>query len=382
MGQGSKRSQVSPFIVMDIMREANELEAKGKNIIHMEVGQPSTCAPHRALRAASEVLLKERLGYTEALGNIDLRRKISQFYSARYDLEIDVNRIIVTTGASGGLQLAFLSLFDAGERVALTEPCYPGYRNMLSSMNIGIEKLSIGPECDFRLNVEILEKMSKRIDGLLMSSPGNPTGSMTSAKQFELIVSWCQENQVKLISDEIYHGIEYEEPAITAVNFDSDSIVINSFSKYFSMTGWRLGWMIVPEDLIRSVECLAQNMFISPPTLSQIAASAAFDCYAEAEENVKRYAKNRSILMSELPSSGLDKLAPADGAFYIYADVAHLTNDSVGFCNRMLEDIGVACTPGLDFDPDRGGSTLRLSFAGAQEDMIGACKRIKVWLKN
>lgn len=381
MGQGSKRSQVSPFIVMDIMREANELEAKGKNIIHMEVGQPSTSAPRRALRTAREVLLKERLGYTEALGDIDLRRKISQFYSARYDLEIDVNRIIVTTGASGGLQLAFLSLFDAGERVALTEPCYPGYRNMLSSMNIGIEKLSIGPECDFRLNVEILEKMSKRIDGLIMSSPGNPTGSMTSAKQFELIVSWCQENQVKLISDEIYHGIEYEEPAITAVNFDSDSIVINSFSKYFSMTGWRLGWMVVPESMIRTIERLAQNLFISPPTISQLAAISSLDCLEELNQTVARYKKNRELMMSRLPQCGLDKFAPIDGAFYAYADISALADNSEVFAREMLREIGVAITPGIDFDRANGMKYVRFCFSGLTEEINEAMDRLSNWVK-
>ena len=381
MGQGSKRSQVSPFIVMDIMREANELEAKGKNIIHMEVGQPSTSAPRRALRTAREVLLKERLGYTEALGDIDLRRKISQFYSARYDLEIDVNRIIVTTGASGGLQLAFLSLFDAGERVALTEPCYPGYRNMLSSMNIGIEKLSIGPECDFRLNVEILEKMSKRIDGLIMSSPGNPTGSMTSAKQFELIVSWCQENQVKLISDEIYHGIEYEEPAITAVNFDSDSIVINSFSKYFSMTGWRLGWMVVPESMIRTIERLAQNLFISPPTISQLAAISSLDCLEELNQTVARYKKNRELMMSRLPQCGLDKFAPIDGAFYAYADISALADNSEVFAREMLREIGVAITPGIDFDKANGKKYVRFCFSGLTEEINEAMDRLSNWVK-
>jgi aspartate/methionine/tyrosine aminotransferase len=205
---------------------------------------------------------------------------------------------------------------------------------------------------------------------------------MIDHKEMQDLSNYCREKDIRLISDEIYHGINYEKKAVSALETHAESLIINSFSKYFSMTGWRLGWMIVPEDLTRSVECLAQNMFISPPTLSQIAASAAFDCYTEAEENVKRYAKNRSILMSELPSSGLDKLAPADGAFYIYADVAQLTNDSVGFCKRMLEDIGVACTPGLDFDPERGGTTLRLSFAGTERDVTEACKRIKTWLTN
>ena len=380
MGQGSKRSQVSPFIVMDIMREANELEAKGKSIIHMEVGQPSTSAPRQALRTAGKVLLQERLGYTEALGDIDLRKKISQFYIARYNLEIDFNRIIVTTGASGGLQLAFLSLFDAGDRVALTEPCYPGYRNMLSSMNIEIEKLSIGPEYDFRLNVEVLEKMSNRIDGLIMSSPGNPTGSMTKAKQLESIVSWCQENQVKLISDEIYHGIEYEEPAITAVNLDNASIVINSFSKYFSMTGWRLGWMVVPENMIRTIERLAQNLFISPPTISQLAALGSLDSLEELNQTVARYKKNRELMIARLPEFGLSKFAPIDGAFYAYVDVSNLADNSEIFCREMLREIGVAITPGIDFDRENGMRYVRFCFSGLTEEINEAMNRLSNWL--
>ncbi len=380
MGQGSKRSQVSPFIVMDIMREANELEAKGKSIIHMEVGQPSTSAPRQALRTAEKVLLQERLGYTEALGDIDLRKKISQFYIARYNLEIDFNRIIVTTGASGGLQLAFLSLFDAGDRVALTEPCYPGYRNMLSSMNIEIEKLSIGPEYDFRLNVEVLEKMSNRIDGLIMSSPGNPTGSMTKAEQLKLIVSWCQENQVKLISDEIYHGIEYEEPAITAVNLDNASIVINSFSKYFSMTGWRLGWMVVPENMIRTIERLAQNLFISPPTISQLAALGSLDSLEELNQTVARYKKNRELMIARLPEFGLSKFAPIDGAFYAYVDVSNFADNSENFCREMLREIGVAITPGIDFDRENGMRYVRFCFSGLTEEINEAMNRLSNWL--
>ena len=380
MDQGSKRSQVSPFIVMDIMREANELEAKGKSIIHMEVGQPSTSAPRQALRTAEKVLLQERLGYTEALGDIDLRKKISQFYMARYNLEIDFNRIIVTTGASGGLQLAFLSLFDAGDRVALTEPCYPGYRNMLSSMNIEIEKLPIGPEYDFRLNVEVLEKMSNRIDGLILSSPGNPTGSMTKAEQFKLIVSWCQENQVKLISDEIYHGIEYEEPAITAVNLDNASIVINSFSKYFSMTGWRLGWMVVPENMIRTIERLAQNLFISPPTISQLAALGSLDSLEELNQTVARYKKNRELMISRLPQCVLSKFAPIDGAFYAYVDVSNLVDNSEIFCREMLREIGVAITPGIDFDRENGMRYVRFCFSGLTEEINEAMNRLSNWL--
>ena len=376
------RGKIPPFIVMDVMQAAASREAKGGDILHLEVGQPSTKAPSKVIAAARTALDNDKLGYTPALGLLSLRAGIAEHYKEWYGIDVPVERIVATKGSSAAFILSFMAAFDPGDRVAMASPGYPAYRNILKSL--GITPISILTELEHRFQptVSLLEGLKQPIDGLIIASPSNPTGTMIDHKEMQDLSNYCKEKDIRLISDEIYHGINYEKKAVSALETHEESLIINSFSKYFSMTGWRLGWMIVPEDLIRSVECLAQNMFISPPTLSQIAASAAFDCYAEAEENVKRYAKNRSILMSELPASGLNKLAPADGAFYIYADVAHLTNDSVGFCNRMLEDIGVACTPGLDFDPDRGGSTLRLSFAGAQEDMIGACKRIKAWLKN
>ena len=376
------RGKIPPFIVMDVMQAAALREAKGSDILHLEVGQPSTKAPSKVIAAAKTALDNDKLGYTPALGLLSLRTGIAKHYKEWYGIDVPVDRIVATKGSSAAFILSFMAAFDPGDRVAMASPGYPAYRNILKSL--GITPISILTELEHRFQptISLLEELKQPIDGLIIASPSNPTGTMIDHKEMQDLSNYCREKNIRLISDEIYHGINYEKKAVSALETHQESLIINSFSKYFSMTGWRLGWMIVPEDLIRSVECLAQNMFISPPTLSQIAASAAFDCYTEAEENVKRYAKNRSILMSELPSSGLDKLAPADGAFYIYADVAHLTNDSVGFCKRMLEDIGVACTPGLDFDPDRGGTTLRLSFAGTECDVTKACKRIKTWIKN
>ena len=380
MLQASKRGQVPPFIVMDVMSAAAEREASGGEVVHLEVGQPSTSAPRGVLEAAKSALDTDKLGYTLALGNLDLREKISGHYKAWYGVSVPVERIAITTGSSSGFQLAFLSAFDAGAKVALASPGYPAYRNILSALGIEVVDLLSDLEDRFQPTVEKLEAVGE-IDGLILASPSNPAGTMLDGPALKKIVDWCDQKGVRLISDEIYHGISYGIDPVTAIDYSQNPIIINSFSKYFSMTGWRIGWMIVPEDLIRSVECLAQNFFISVPTLSQIAAAAAFECTEELEANVARYARNREILLNELPSSGLDKLAPADGAFYIYADVSKYTNDSVGFCKRMLAETGIACPPGVDFDPTRGHTTLRLSFAGSTDHMIEAAKRLKTWLK-
>ena len=376
------RGKMPPFIVMDVMQAASLRESKGGDVLHLEVGQPSTKAPSKVITAAKTALENDKLGYTPALGLLKLRADIAKHYKDWYEVDIPLERIVATKGSSAAFILSFMAAFDPGDRVVMASPGYPAYRNILKSL--GITPISILTELKHRFQptVALLEELEQPIDGLIIASPSNPAGTMIGYQQMQELSNYCKKKEIRLISDEIYHGVNYGQQPVSALETHAESIIINSFSKYFSMTGWRLGWMIVPQDLARSVECLAQNMFISPPTLSQIAASAAFDSYEEAEDNVKRYAINRSILMNELPSSGLDKLAPADGAFYIYADIAHFTNDSVEFCKRMLEEIGVACTPGLDFDPDRGDSTLRLSFSGAEHDMIEACKRIKTWLKK
>jgi aspartate/methionine/tyrosine aminotransferase len=376
----ARRGAIPPFIVMDVMRSANERAAAGGDVLHLEVGQPSTPAPDGVIRAAELALRSDRLGYTEALGLAELRGKLAGFYHARYDVSVSPERIVITTGSSGAFLLAFLAAFEEGDRVAITAPSYPAYKNILTALGIEIVEIPVGEETHFQPTPELLTRHAGAIDGLIVASPSNPTGSMLDAAALRSIDAWCTANGVRFISDEIYHGITYGSPATTALAFDSPAIVINSFSKYFSMTGWRLGWMVLPEDLLRSVECLAQNLFVAPPTLSQRAALAVFDCVDELDANVARYARNRSLLLSELPRAGFRKIAPPDGAFYIYADVAHLTNDSSEFCRRMLNETGVAATPGIDFDPARGNRTLRFCYAGSEADTAAAALRLKDWL--
>ena len=378
--KSSKRSEISPFIVMEVMKAANEREAVGGDVLHLEVGQPSTSAPRGVLEAAKAALSEDRLGYTEALGIPELRARIAQHYRDYYGVTVPERRIVVTTGSSGGFLLGFIAAFDAGARVAIGEPYYPGYRNILAALDIEPVVLPAGEGSRFQPTSQSLSAAPGGLDGLLVASPANPTGTMLDGPAMRALVDYCKINQLRLIVDEIYHGITYRGPAETVLALTDEAIVINSFSKYFSMTGWRLGWMVVPEDLLRAVECLAQNMFISAPTLSQRAGLAAFDCRDELDANVARYRVNRDLLLNELPAAGLDKLAPADGAFYIYADVRRFTNDSPDFCRRMLAEVGVAATPGIDFDATQGSGFVRFSFAGSTEDMAEAARRLKTWL--
>jgi aspartate/methionine/tyrosine aminotransferase len=377
----ARRGQVPPFIVMDVMQAAADREAAGEGVLHLEVGQPSTPAPAGVIAAAKAALDGDRIGYTLAYGVPELRARIAGHYRDWYGVTVDPARIAVTTGSSGSFLLAFLAAFEAGDRVAMVSPGYPAYRNILTAVGVEPVLLLSGPEHRFQPTVDLLEQVEGKLDGLIVASPSNPTGTMLGAEELAAITAWCRTRGVRIVSDEIYHGITYGHRSVSALESDPDALVINSFSKYFSMTGWRLGWMVVPPDLMRSVECLAQNLYISPPTLSQRAALAAFDCHEELQANVARYARNREALLNELPAAGLDDLAPADGAFYIYANVARYTNDSADFCRRMLAETGIACTPGTDFDPDRGNATLRLSFAGATADMVEACVRLKTWLR-
>jgi len=376
----AKRGTVPPFIVMDVMKAAAEREAVGEHVLHMEVGQPDTSAPSGVIAAAKSALDEDRLGYTVALGLSELRARIVQYYQDTYGATVDEEHVMITTGSSCGFLLSFLSAFDVGDRVALASPGYPAYRNILRAVGIDVVDLLTTPETNFQPTPELLDECSGEIDGLIIASPSNPTGTMIHEGDLKRLCAYCDERGIRLISDEIYHGITYDESALSALSFTKNAIIINSFSKYFSMTGWRLGWMIVPDDLIRAVECLAQNLFISPPTLSQRAAVAAFDCEDECQENLRRYAANRALLLEELPKAGFDKLASADGAFYIYADVGALTNDSPEFCRRMLLETGVAATPGTDFDPSRGHRFVRFSFARSTDDMAEAAKRLKAWL--
>jgi aspartate/methionine/tyrosine aminotransferase len=378
----SKRGTVDPFIVMDVMRAANEREANGDDVLHLEVGQPSTKAPDLVLEAAKKTLDGDKIGYTDALGIPELRQAIAQHYQDYYKVSVPVDRVVVTTGSSGSFLLSFLGAFEAGDRVGLTAPGYPAYRNILRSLGCVPVEIPVGPETGFQPTPEILDDLTEPLDGLIVASPGNPTGSMLSRDELITLCDYCQKHAIRFISDEIYHGITYERKADTAVEFSDEVIVINSFSKYFSMTGWRLGWMIVPEDMIRPMECLAQNLFISAPTLSQFAGVEAFKAMAQMDEYVAAYAKNRALLLSELPKAGFTKLAPSDGAFYIYADVSDITDDAPQLCQDILAQTGVAITPGTDFDTIRGNQFVRFSYARRFEDIQQACLRLQAFMKK
>ena len=378
----ARRGMIAPFIVMDVLAAANERQAQGADILHLEVGQPAAGAPRGVIAAAKAALEREVIGYTESLGLPELRRRIAQHYSERHGLDIAPHRIAITGGASGGFVLGFLAAFDAGDRVALADPSYPAYRNILKAFDIEAVCLPAGPETRFQPTIAHLEAVAGRLDGLIVASPSNPAGTMLSAVELERLAGYCAERGIRLISDEIYHGITYRAPAATALRFTDQAIVVNSFSKYFAMTGWRIGWMVVPEELLRAVECLAQNLYISVPALSQHAALAAFDCTEELEANVRCYADNRALLLAELPKAGFDHLAPADGAFYLYADISRLTNDSEAFCRQMLAETNVAAAPGIDFDTARGRAFVRFSFAGPSAHMKAAAERLAAWRRR
>jgi aspartate/methionine/tyrosine aminotransferase len=377
----ASRGRIPAFIVMEVMRAAAEREKSGGDVLHMEVGQPGTGAPQGVIDAARSALSDQRLGYTVALGIPELREAIARHYRDYYGVTVPAERIVVTTGSSGAFILSFLSAFDPGDRVALAAPGYPCYRNILSALGVEPVPLMSTLEDRFQPTPELLDRAraEKPLDGLIVASPSNPTGTMLDTGAFRALIDYCRRYGIRLISDEIYHGITYRRKADTAAAFGDDPIVINSFSKYFSMTGWRLGWMVAPEDLMRAIESLAQNLFISPPTLSQIAGVAAFDCHAELQANVALYAANRELLLRELPNAGFTELAPSDGAFYLYADVGRMTNDSEAFCRRILNEAGVAVTPGVDFDSERGNRFLRFSFAASTEEIAAAAAALKAW---
>ncbi len=374
----SRRGQVPPFIAMDVLRAANAREAAGERIIHLEVGQPGTPAPAAVLAAARRALAGDRIGYTDAEGIAPLRAAIARHYRAQYGIAVEPGEVAVTTGSSAAFQLAFLAAFEAGDRVALAAPGYPAYRNILAALGLEPVLIEVGENAHYQPNPELLSAYPD-LKGLVVASPANPTGTMIAPAELRRLYDYCAGRGIRLVSDEIYHGITYEVPAETARACGRDAIVVNSFSKYYSMTGWRLGWMLVPPDLARSVECLAQNFYISPPALSQLAAAAALDCRAELDGHVARYRRNRDVLVATLAQAGLTRLAPAEGAFYLYVEVARL-GDSGEVCRRLLAEAGIAATPGLDFDPIHGRDWLRLSFAGSSEDIDEAARRLKHWL--
>ncbi|ETD91838.1 pyridoxal phosphate-dependent aminotransferase [Rhodobacter capsulatus] len=375
----SNRGQVDPFIVMDVMEAARAAEAAGRHIIHMEVGQPSTPAPALARQAMAAALERESLGYTVALGLPELRRGIADLYRRWYGVDLNPDRVVVTPGSSGAFILAFSALFDAGDRVALGAPGYPSYRQILRAMSVTPVDILTRAENRFQ---PVPSEIPDDVQGLIVASPGNPSGTMLGRAELAALMTAAAERDLAFVSDEIYHGLHYEGRAVSALEIGDAACVINSFSKYFSMTGWRLGWMVVPETHIRTVERLAQNLFICPPHASQIAALAALEATEELEANRAVYAANRALMLDRLPKAGFTKIAPPDGAFYIYADVSDLTTDSRAFAAEVLEKAGVAVTPGLDFDPVRGATTLRFSYARATADIEEGLDRLARFMAN
>ncbi len=382
----ASRANVPPFHVMDLLAAAAERQRTHGDLLNLVAGQPSTPAPRPVREAAKRALDSDVLGYTVALGIPELREEIARHHQQVYGLDVGIEDIVVTTGSSGGFLLAFLAAFDPGDRVAIARPGYPCYRNVLTALGCEVVELPTGPASRFQPTVAMLEELEQPVKGLVVASPANPTGTMLAPDELAALATWCETHGVQLISDEIYHGIEYASPMqhATAWQTSREAVVFHSFSKYFSMTGWRIGWMLVPERLRRAVDVLTGNFTICPPVLSQHAALAAFtpESYAEVDAHVARYAENRALLLEGLPRLGIDRLAPADGAFYVYADVSHLTDDSMSLCHRLLEDTGVATAPGIDFDTVDGGSFLRLSFAGAPSEIGEALTRLESWLRG
>ncbi|MGM1058761.1 pyridoxal phosphate-dependent aminotransferase [Saccharothrix sp. Mg75] len=379
----SARADVPPFHVMEVLSAAARRQRTHGDVVSLAAGQPSSPAPAPVLEAAQRALREQPLGYTEQLGIVELREALAGHYDRQYGLSVSADDVVVTTGSSGAFLLAFLASFEAGDRVALARPGYPAYRNILRALGCEVVELPCGPGTRFQPTVEMLEAAG-RLDGLIVASPANPTGTVLAPDELRGLVEWCAEHGVRLVSDEIYHGIGYGTPLACSWETSRDTIVVNSFSKVFAMTGWRLGWMLLPPDLRRAVDRLTGNFTLCPPALAQHAAVAAFEpeSYAQTERLVEGYRLNRDLLLKGLADLGIDEVAPADGAFYAYADVSHLTTDSTDFCRRLLDDTGVAIVPGVDFDPVRGHEFIRMSFAGAGHDIEEALRRIGGWLSS
>ncbi len=374
----SSRGDVDPFIVMDVVEAARRAEEAGRHIIHMEVGQPGTSAPAGARAALAQALERSALGYTVSLGLPALRQGIAGLCRRWYGVDLNPDRVVVTAGSSGAFLLAFTALFDAGDRVGLGEPGYPSYRQILKALSlvpVGVQSRETN-----RLQPVAADFAGQDLQGLIVASPGNPSGTMLTRGGLGDLMAFAGERRLRLVSDEIYHGLHYGDRAVSALEIGDDVYVVNSFSKYFSMTGWRVGWMVVPEDHVRTVERLAQNLFICAPHAAQVVALAALDCVDEMEANRATYAENRRLMLAGMPKAGFDRIAPPDGAFYIYADVADWTADSVAFAAELLREAGVAVTPGLDFDPRRGSRTLRFSYAGATADIVEGLRRLEGYM--
>ncbi|QZT56458.1 pyridoxal phosphate-dependent aminotransferase [Mycolicibacterium austroafricanum] len=380
----SQRSGIPPFYVMDVWLAAAERRRTHGDLVNLSAGQPSAGAPSAVRDAAVAALNRNDLGYTVALGIPELRAAIAGSYAARHGLTVDPDDVVVTTGSSGGFLLTFLACFDPGDRVAIASPGYPCYRNILTALGCEVVELPCGPETRFQPTLQMLTELDPPVSGVIVASPANPSGTVIPPAELAAIAAWCESSGVRLISDEVYHGLVYPGAPATSCAWETsrEAVVVNSFSKYFAMTGWRLGWLLVPDELKRAVDRLTGNFTICPPALPQIAAVSAFtpESIAEAEALLHDYAANRTLLLDGLRALGIDRLAPTDGAFYVYADVSHLTTDSLAFCSKLLDDTGVAIAPGVDFDTVRGGAFVRLSFAGPASDLEEALRRIGAWL--
>lgn len=381
----SKRSAVEPFHAMDVLAEATRRRDAGHPVISMAVGQPAHPAPKAALEAARRALEHGRLGYTDALGTLSLKRAIAAHYQSRHGIALDPQRVAITTGSSAGFNLAFLALFDPGDCVAIARPGYPAYRNIMAALGLNVVEIEANADTAFTLTPESLERAAaqagKPLKGVLLASPANPTGTVTARARLTALADYCRARSIAFISDEIYHGLTFAGEETSVLEIADDAVVINSFSKYYCMTGWRIGWMVLPEAQVRVFERIAQSLYISPPELSQIAAEAALGAHEELDGYKRAYAANRDLLLKRLPEIGLSIASPMDGAFYAYVDVSRFTNDSMAFARRMLAEINVAATPGFDFDPLEGHRTMRFSYAGSPADMAEATDRIALWLK-
>ena len=378
----SKRGDVDAFLAMDVLATAARYDADGRDIVHMEVGQPGAPAPKPVLEAATLAMADGRLGYTQAVGLPDLRKRIARHYLDAYGVDVPFERVVVTTGSSAGFSLAFLAALDAGDAVLTTAPGYPAYRNIMKALNLRPIEVEAGADDGWTMTADHIAGagVEAGVKAVLAASPNNPTGTMIRPDALADIVTACRDRGLWFISDEIYHGLVYDGRAATALAYSDDAIVINSFSKYYCMTGWRIGWMIVPERMVRTVERLAQNLYISAPELSQRAAIAAFEATEELELVKAGYARNRQIMLDAMPKMGFDDLYPVDGAFYVYANVRRFTNDSVAFAREMLDEAGIAATPGLDFDRERGHGFIRFSFAGETKAIENGMHRLQSWL--
>lgn len=378
------RAGIPPFYVMDVWLAAAERQRTHGDLVNLSAGQPSVGAPEPVRAAAAEALAANQLGYTVALGIPELRAAIARSYADKHAVAVDVDDVVLTTGSSGGFLLAFLACFDVGDRVAIASPGYPCYRNILTALGCEVVEVPCGPDTRYQPTAAMLADAGP-LDGVIVASPANPTGTVIPPAELAAIAAWCDATGVRLISDEVYHGLVYPGAPQTSCAWTTsrDAVVVNSFSKYFAMTGWRLGWLLVPKSLQRTVDCLTGNFTICPPVLSQVAAVAAFtpESIAEADGHLRHYGSNRELLLRGLTAIGIDRLAPTDGAFYVYADVSDFTGDSLSFCEKLLADTGLAIAPGIDFDPVRGGSFVRLSFAGPTADITEALARLGSWLR-